>query len=159
MCEMPSCYGHEERKARRAHKCCECHGAIQPGEKYHYHHGVWDGEASDYKVCADCEALRTECDRDARHDECTPFEGLHDSVEGIGDPVLFVRFVEIKRRRGATVPQWMAARADTANATNPAKQQETQGKEKGIDYENTFCGFCWDGQALCSAPHWRQTDD
>lgn len=115
MCEMPSCYGHEERKARKSHKCCECHGTIQPGEKYHYHHGVWDGDAMSFKVCMDCEALRAECDRGARYDECTPFEGLHDSVEGIGEPELFARFVEIKRRRGATVPQWMATRADTAN--------------------------------------------
>ena len=118
MCEMPSCYGHDERKARKAHKCCECHGTIQPGEKYHFHHGVWDGEASDFKVCADCEALRAECDRDVRHDERTSFEGLHDSVDGMwpNAPELFVQFVEIKRRRGATVPTWMATRADTANA-------------------------------------------
>jgi hypothetical protein len=115
MCEMPSCYGHEERKARKAHICCECNGTIQTGETYHYHHGVWDGEASDYKVCSDCEALRVECDRAARYDECTPFEGLHDAVEGIGNPKLFTHFVEIKRRRGATVPQWMATLADTAN--------------------------------------------
>lgn len=118
MCEMPSCYGHEERKARKAHNCSECHGTIQPGERYHHHHGVWDGKASDYKVCADCEALRAECDKDARQDdERTPFEGLSESVDGMWphSPEVLVRFVEIKRRRGATVPQWMATRADTAN--------------------------------------------
>ena len=117
MCEMPSCYGHEERNARKAHKCCECLGTIPPGEKYHYHHGVWDGDASDYKVCADCEALKDECDRNARHDERTPFGELSESVDGMwpNAPELFVRFVEIKRRRGATVSQWMATRADTAN--------------------------------------------
>ena len=114
MCEMPSCYGHKERKARKAHKCCECRGTILPDEKYHYHHGIWDGSALDYKVCVDCEALRSECDRDARYDERTPFEGLIDSVQQVSAE-LFMRFVEIKRRRGATVPQWMATRADTAN--------------------------------------------
>lgn len=115
MCEMPSCYVREERKARMSHKCCECDGTIKPGEKYHYHHGIWDGKASSFKVCMDCAALRAECDRECRHDDCTPFEGLHDTVEGIGEPELFARFVEIKRRRGATVPLWMATRADTAN--------------------------------------------
>jgi hypothetical protein len=115
---MPSCYGHEERKARKAHKCCECYGTIQPAETYHYHHGVWDGEARGFKVCVDCDCLRAECDRDARRGECTPFEGLHDSIDEMQPNAreLFVRFVEIKRRRGATVPTWMAARADTANA-------------------------------------------
>ena len=124
MCEMPSCYGHEERKARKAHKCCECHGMIHPGEKYRYHHGVWDGQASDHKVCADCESLRAECDRGARHGECTPFEGLHDSVEETGASELFARFVWIKRRRGANVPQWMAARADAYNSAIIEGQQQ-----------------------------------
>jgi hypothetical protein len=115
VCEMPSCYVHEERQARTAHRCCECEGTIQPGEQYHVHHGVWDGRGMTYKVCADCEALRAECDRDAMHDEYTPFEGLHDAVDGAwtNAPELFTRFVEIKRRRGATVPHWMAERADT----------------------------------------------
>jgi len=69
----------------------------------------------DGAALAEGEALRAECDRESRYDDCTPFEGLHDSVEGIGEPELFARFVEIKRRRGATVPEWMARRADTAN--------------------------------------------
>lgn len=115
MCELPSCYGHEERQARRAHKCCECHGTIQPGELYHYHHGVWDGKASNYKVCVDCEALRAECDEDARPDECTPFEGLYESVDALWPDELFARFVEIKRRRGATVPERLALRAAAIN--------------------------------------------
>jgi hypothetical protein len=70
-----------------------------------------------YKVCADCEALRAECDRDAWHGEYTPFEGLHDAVDGMwtNAPELFKRFVEIKRKRGATVPQWMEERADSIN--------------------------------------------
>jgi hypothetical protein len=109
MVEMPSCYGHEERKARKAHKCCECRGTIPPGEVYHYHHGVWVGEARDYKVCADCEALRAECDRDARHNERTPFEGLIESVGAMctNAPEILARFSAIMRRRGAKVPQWM----------------------------------------------------
>ena len=107
MCEMPDCYGCDMRKARKDHKCCECHGTIKRGEKYHYHHGVWCGEAASYKVCTDCEMLRTDCDRDARYDERTPFEGLHDSIEGIREPELINRFAEIIRRRGATLPLWI----------------------------------------------------
>lgn len=111
MNDMPSCYGHKERKARKAHKCCECRGMIKLGEMYHYHHGVWDGEALDYKVCVDCEALRSECDR---HEDCTPFEGLSESIGETDEPELFARFIDIKRRRGATMTGWMATRADTA---------------------------------------------
>jgi hypothetical protein len=113
MCEMPSCCGHEIRKARKPHKCCECDGVIQPGENYHYHHGVWDGEAADYKVCIDCEALRAEYDADSHADECTALAQLSETVEGCGahEKELFVRFVDIKRKRGATVPEWMATDA------------------------------------------------
>ena len=113
MCEYPSCYGHEQRKARKAHTCCECHGAIQPGETYHYHHGVWDHEASDFKVCIDCEALRDEYDSDSHPEDCTPFGELTETVIGCGmhEKALFVRFVEIKRKRGAHVPDWIAADA------------------------------------------------
>jgi hypothetical protein len=107
ICETPDCYGRKERKARKAHRCCECHGTIQPGEKYHYHHGVWDGEAKGFKVCIDCDALRAECDRDARYDECTPFEGLYEAMDGHRIKELTVRFAEILRKRGATVPKWM----------------------------------------------------
>lgn len=112
--ERPSCYGHEQRKARKAHKCCECAGIIQAGETYHYHHGIWDGEASDYKVCLDCEALKSECDSDSHPDECTAFGELSDTVAGClrGEPEFFVRFMEIKRKRGATIPAWMAELAD-----------------------------------------------
>ena len=115
MCEMPSCYGRDHRKARKAHKCCECHGMIQPGEIYHYHHGVWDGEARGFKVCIDCDALRAACDRDARYYERTPFEGLHDSVEESGDVELCARFMGIMLRRGASIPQWMMARSGEPN--------------------------------------------
>lgn len=113
MSEYPDCYGHKERTARKAHRCCECHGTIQLGEKYHYHHGVWDGEAASYKVCVDCEALRT--DLDLGHECCDrpPLEGLEEAIgaECHNIPELLVRFVEIKRRRGATVLNWMAEMA------------------------------------------------
>jgi hypothetical protein len=113
MVDMPSCYGHKERKARKAHKCCECLGTIQSGETYHYHHGVWDGVAGDHKVCMDCEALRGECDHDAKHDdECTPFEYLYESVDAKWSdaPELFRKFIEIKQKRGGIIPKWMADR-------------------------------------------------
>jgi|694.fasta_scaffold38965_5 hypothetical protein len=107
---MPGCYGHEQRKARKTHKCCECDGIIQVGEPYHYHHGIWDGEASDFKVCLDCEVLRHEYDADSHPDECTAFGELSETVAGCGahEKELFVRFVEIKRKRGASVSDWMA---------------------------------------------------
>lgn len=113
---MSDCYVHDMRKARKLHRCCECHGSISPGETYHSHHGIWEGEAYTCKVCPDCETLRSECDRGAPHGERTPFEGLHDAVDELwgSSPELLVQFVAIKRRRGAAVPMWMAARADAA---------------------------------------------
>ena len=114
MNEMPSCYGCDQRKARKAHRCCECHGTIQPGETYHYHHGVWEGVGASYKVCADCEALRAECDSDAKHGEGTAFCELFEAVTAMrasdGGPL--TRLAAIMRKRVAVVPRWMAERAD-----------------------------------------------
>lgn len=55
--DAPSCYRHVERKARVAHRCCECRGHIKPGELYHVHSGIWNGSPDRYKRCADCESF------------------------------------------------------------------------------------------------------
>ena len=109
-CEMPSAYGHDIRKARKQHKCCECFGAIPTGEYYHYHHGVWDGRGASFKVCCDCELLRKEMDKDSRWDEKTPFgyigECLLNSIQGSAS--LICQFVGIKRKRGAEIREhWL----------------------------------------------------
>lgn len=113
MSEQPSCYCHETPMARRAHQCCECRGEIKPGEIYHRHHGVWDGEGATYKVCADCEALKDDCDRGVgNYDDRTCFEGLRETVSGHWPyrKDYTARMVEIMTRRGARVPEWMAER-------------------------------------------------
>ena len=79
MCEMASCYGCEVRKARKHHICCECGCSIVIGEKYHYHHGVWNGSGASYKVCMGCEDLRKDLNVDQRYDEQICFGQLSDS--------------------------------------------------------------------------------
>ena len=114
MCEMPSCYGVEDRKARIAHTCYECKGSIKPGETYHYHHGVWDGVGDSFKVCVDCEALRVTCDDGREYDERTPFGGLSETIMAVEVPALLARMIEIKTRRGAAIPKWMQDRATSS---------------------------------------------
>lgn len=46
------------RKARKQHRCFECGRTIEPGEKYEYISGIWDGAPSSYKTCLDCLSLR-----------------------------------------------------------------------------------------------------
>jgi hypothetical protein len=105
MLEPPSCYRHDQRKARKEHKCCECEGVIWKGEVYHFHHGVWDGVAASYKVCSDCEALKAEVDRDVKHDdERTPFGEL---AEAVREPRLG-QYMAIRWKRGAPVAPWLA---------------------------------------------------
>jgi hypothetical protein len=114
MCEMPDCYIRDDRKARKPHTCCECKGRIRPGETYHYHHGVWAGDPLAYKVCLDCDALREQCDLGLSFDDCTPFGYLSETVGNSAPqhPEALLRFIEIKTRRGAAVPQWMQDLAD-----------------------------------------------
>lgn len=111
MCEMPTVYACDRPTARKEHKCCECQGAIRVGEKYHKHHGIWDGEAETYKVCEDCEALRERADKAVRYlDEKTAFTQLYETVFECRDAELVVAYVGIRRARAAVIPEWMLKR-------------------------------------------------
>lgn len=44
--------------ARKQHRCDECFRPIAPGEQYERVFGVWDGDASTFRTCAQCLALR-----------------------------------------------------------------------------------------------------
>jgi len=46
-----------EPKARKIHRCSECHGPIPVGENYEYAVGKWD-YVQQYRTCRACMALR-----------------------------------------------------------------------------------------------------
>lgn len=111
MNELPSVYGCDQPKARKDHKCCECRGTIAAGEKYHKHHGIWDGTARTFKVCGDCESLRAEMDKDERDPQfMTAFEGLCESVFENGEASMIKRYLDIKLKRSAVIQMWMVER-------------------------------------------------
>jgi hypothetical protein len=62
-------------RSRKAHKCCECHQDIKPGEEYEKVTGKWDGKISTFKTCHICVLIR---------DDYCPhgfsFEGLRDAI-------------------------------------------------------------------------------
>lgn len=41
-------------KANKHHRCCECYGAINPGEQYERVFIVYDGDPSHFKTCKYC---------------------------------------------------------------------------------------------------------
>jgi hypothetical protein len=45
-------------KARKQHKCVECHKAIHPGETYHRVNYIFDGSAGSWAECSRCHAVR-----------------------------------------------------------------------------------------------------
>lgn len=107
-------YGCEVRQARLVHKCCECRGAIAVGEKYHYHHGIYDGAGVNFKRCVDCEKMADEINATCDQPECgvVGFEGIGEWVFGSDHLPWIARFVETKRRRGAAVEDWMLRRVE-----------------------------------------------
>jgi len=46
----PEVMTEEIRKARKAHRCCECGGKIAPSDTYEYVKGLWDGDWSEFKT-------------------------------------------------------------------------------------------------------------
>lgn len=57
-CERPSAWTRKERVARVRHRCCECDRFIEPGVRYEYCSGVWDGRGSSYHTCMLCSDAR-----------------------------------------------------------------------------------------------------
>lgn len=44
--------------ARKEHRCCECAGAIAPGQRYERTAGCWDGNWDEYVTCLLCVEIR-----------------------------------------------------------------------------------------------------
>lgn len=107
--ESPTVYCEEDVKARKQHRCCECRGFIQPGEIYHRHSGLWDGEWNTFKVCLDCDAIMHEINEEGKkvHEEPVSFEGLFDCVVQYYNKNYLLRFVAICDKRGGKVPEWV----------------------------------------------------
>lgn len=58
--EGPELYEEKIITARKQHKCCECSGVIEPGKKYHYVRGLWEGSFETFKTCMPCKTIRDE---------------------------------------------------------------------------------------------------
>jgi hypothetical protein len=58
-CDYDPCdvWDETKRKARKAHKCTECRGAIKPGETYTVINMLFDGSWSTAKRCEDCSVV------------------------------------------------------------------------------------------------------
>jgi hypothetical protein len=56
--EMPEFCVTDIVKAKKEHKCCECHDKISVGEKYERVKGKWGGEFSTFKTCLICKSIR-----------------------------------------------------------------------------------------------------
>lgn len=41
-------------KAKKMHRCCECYGAILPGDQYERTFVVYEGDSSAFKTCLPC---------------------------------------------------------------------------------------------------------
>lgn len=54
----PEFHTETHRVARKRHTCTECRGYVEPGDRYEYVTGLWEGDVSTHKTCAHCEAAR-----------------------------------------------------------------------------------------------------
>lgn len=51
-----------ERRARKQHRCDDCGGVIQPGERYKWGKWLYEDEWWGHKRCADCQFIMCELD-------------------------------------------------------------------------------------------------
>ena len=81
MSDAPSVFRQITRTARKEHKCCECRSVINPGDKYMYSSGIWDGSASDYKQCLICGEASNAATEISEPDEAPAFTGLREWMQ------------------------------------------------------------------------------
>lgn len=109
MCEYAEVYQVDRVKARKEHRCWGCRGTIKRGEIYCYHHGVFDGAGFSAPVCEDCHALISEMNAGRDMDDTIALEEIGEAVFE-SDAKTMKRFIEIKEKHGAKVPDWMRER-------------------------------------------------
>jgi hypothetical protein len=69
--------------ARKIHRCCECRGFIQKGERYKRSSGVWPRSGPEtFKTCPDCLYLSG-----ASGCPCIPFQQLAEYLQNGGGPL------------------------------------------------------------------------
>ncbi len=117
--EYPEWCNCETPTARKQHKCCECRGAIKPGERYHKFVGVWSGEFESFTRCVDCEAMAEEVNKGRDFDDQITLGGLlEDCSERDGDEQLS-KMAGIMAKRGAKIPDWASERLNEVNEVKP----------------------------------------
>lgn len=56
--DAPDFYAKRLVRASKQHNCSECFHKIQPGERYEYAVGKWDGAFDRFKTCSRCLDMR-----------------------------------------------------------------------------------------------------
>lgn len=99
----PQAFNETKRKARKDHKCCECHSVIPKGDSYIYASGIWDGEPNSYKTCSICDDARREYIQSTKEMVCFGYLGeaiadtlckdfdIEDYAKSSGFPVEVIR--------------------------------------------------------------------
>jgi len=106
--EYPQAYSYKFRKARKSHKCYECHGIIPIGELYHYHSGIWGHEAFSFKICDDCKKLTKELGATLPSDsDNILFGDLQEYISESNDPKFIGKFLDNQVRRQGKPHDWL----------------------------------------------------
>ena len=111
MCDCgdgPEAFWERHSVAKKWHRCNECGGHIQPGERYWAVRGIWEGDAQSFKTCSECEDLQNEAS-DRNDCLCYSFGETHQNIVDLagdeGDErwtrYVLARIADIRMRRRA----------------------------------------------------------
>ena len=118
---------HFKPKARKKHICDECHGSILPQEQYHVWQGIFDSYPFRFKICPDCEELRTQVNAGVRHfEERIAFNELCEHVFETNSLSLIKTFLQTKEKRKAKIMPWMWDRLDDLINADDDKQADVE---------------------------------
>jgi hypothetical protein len=102
-------HNHSQRRARKEHRCSECHGGIRSGEIYSVFTGVFEGDFYSIKMCAHCGPAYEAANKESWRvgGEGLEFGSLHEDVFESHDAERMAAYIKNKVARGAEVPAWM----------------------------------------------------
>lgn len=103
--DYPKFYRERMVRARKTHKCCECHSDILIGEMYNSFTGLWD-DFGTWKTCFHCLPLRDEVNKTLKCYDRLCFGELENYMYR-NNTEFSKRWFDICTIRGIVIPDWL----------------------------------------------------
>lgn len=135
MCDIPILQDSSKHKARKEHRCSNCHRTIKPGNRYTRHFFIMQrGDKPDiYKLCNSCEYIKNYIFAYTDTD-CLEFDNIIDTVRDL------IR-VYPRMRTDARLQQYVGRMSYFRDLSWEKRQQKIKHIKNHLSVSNTISGI------------------